>query len=78
VAASTAKDLRLYDVTAAGLVLGNTLYDYRGIMTGVTRRHPDDESEHLSARESIVLRPGDEAAPPPTSRLASPLERPDP
>lgn len=28
------KDLRLYDVTADGLVVGDTLYDYRGIVTG--------------------------------------------
>jgi circadian clock protein KaiC len=39
------KDLRLYDVTESGLLLGNTLYDYRGIITGVARRHMADESE---------------------------------
>jgi hypothetical protein len=39
------KDLRLYDVTESGLELGDTLYDYRGIITGVARRHMADESE---------------------------------
>jgi len=38
------KDLRLYDVTEGGLVVGNTLYDYRGIITGVAQRHRADES----------------------------------
>ena len=38
------KDLRLYDVTEVGLVLGNTLYEYRGIITGVAQRHQASES----------------------------------
>jgi circadian clock protein KaiC len=33
------KDLRLYDVTERGLEIGNTLYEYRGIITGVAQRH---------------------------------------
>ncbi len=40
------KDLRLYDVTANGVVLGNTLYDYRGVITGVAQRHQVGESEN--------------------------------
>jgi circadian clock protein KaiC len=56
------KDLRLYDVTADGLVLGNTLYDYRGIITGVARRYTDDESQNLQASEAIILPPGDASA----------------
>jgi circadian clock protein KaiC len=39
------KDLRLYDVTTDGLVVGDTLYDYRGIITGVAQRHQRGESE---------------------------------
>jgi circadian clock protein KaiC len=39
------KDLRLYDVTEHGLVVGNTLYQYRGIITGVAQRHQTGESE---------------------------------
>jgi circadian clock protein KaiC len=38
------KDLRLYDVTKDGLVLGDTMYDYRGIITGVAQRHQRTES----------------------------------
>jgi circadian clock protein KaiC len=38
------KDLRLYDVTKGGLVIGDALYDYRGIITGVAQRHLADES----------------------------------
>jgi circadian clock protein KaiC len=44
------KDLRLYDVTEGGLVLGDTLYDYRGIITGVAQRHTADESEDSGSR----------------------------
>ena len=44
------KDLRLYEVTADGLVVGETLYDYRGIVTGVARRHLSDESEDAGER----------------------------
>jgi circadian clock protein KaiC len=33
------KDLRLYDVTERGLEIGNTLYNYHGIVTGVAQRH---------------------------------------
>jgi circadian clock protein KaiC len=38
------KDLRLYDVTAGGLVMGDTLHDYRGIITGVAQRRQASES----------------------------------
>ncbi len=38
------KDVRLYDVTEGGLVVGNTLYDYRGVITGVAQRHQASES----------------------------------
>jgi circadian clock protein KaiC len=44
------KDLRLYDVTADGVVMGDTMYDYRGIVTGVARRHLSDESEQTGER----------------------------
>jgi circadian clock protein KaiC len=37
------KDLRLYDVTASGLVVGSTLYDYRGVITGVAQRQQTTE-----------------------------------
>jgi circadian clock protein KaiC len=37
------KDLRLYDVTAKGLVVGNTLHEYRGIITGVAQRQQTTE-----------------------------------
>ena len=33
------KELRLYDVTEDGLVIGKTLHDYRGIITGVAQRY---------------------------------------
>jgi circadian clock protein KaiC len=49
------KDLRLYDVTAAGLVIGETMYDYRGIITGVARRHQTDESEDQGQAASRVV-----------------------
>jgi circadian clock protein KaiC len=39
------QDLRLYDVTERGLEIGNTLHDYRGIITGVAQRHQANESE---------------------------------
>jgi circadian clock protein KaiC len=38
------KDVRLYDVTEGGLVVGNTLYHYRGVITGVAQRHQASES----------------------------------
>jgi circadian clock protein KaiC len=38
------KDLRLYDVTPTGVEIGGTLHDYRGVITGVARRHLVDES----------------------------------
>ena len=38
------KDVRLYDVTEGGLVVGNTLYDYRGVITGVAQCHQASES----------------------------------
>ena len=44
------KDLRLYDITTDGLVVGDTLYDYRGIVTGVARRHLSSESEDTGER----------------------------
>jgi hypothetical protein len=34
---------RLYDVTASGLVVGSTLYDYRGVITGVAQRQQTTE-----------------------------------
>jgi len=46
------KDLRLYDVTAEGLVMGGTQYDYRGIVTGVARRHLSSESADTGARRA--------------------------
>jgi circadian clock protein KaiC len=49
------KDLRLYDVTAAGLVIGETMYDYRGIITGVARRHQTDESEDYGQAASPLV-----------------------
>ena len=33
------KELRLYDITKSGLVVGNSLHDYRGIITGVAQRY---------------------------------------
>jgi circadian clock protein KaiC len=53
------KDLRLYDVTLNGLVLGNTLYDYRGTITGVAQRHQSNESEDADLSESILRPVGD-------------------
>jgi len=44
------KDLRLYDVTPTGLEIGSTLYDYRGVITGVAQRHLADESEDVLER----------------------------
>jgi circadian clock protein KaiC len=38
------KDLRLCDVTAKGLVVGNTLYEYRGVITGVAQRQQTTEA----------------------------------
>jgi circadian clock protein KaiC len=32
-------ELRLYDVTKRGLVVGNSLHEYRGIITGVAQRY---------------------------------------
>jgi circadian clock protein KaiC len=43
------QDLRLYEVTPDGLVLGDTLYDYRGIITGVAQRQPIRESADESS-----------------------------
>jgi circadian clock protein KaiC len=49
------KDLRLYDVTKDGLVLGDTMYDYRGIITGVAQRHQRTESAAgASGAEQVV------------------------
>ena len=52
------KDLRLYDVTPGGLVLGNTLYDYRGILTGVAQRHQSGESENAGELRGTGPPPG--------------------
>jgi circadian clock protein KaiC len=52
------KDLRLYDVTENGLQIGNTLYDYRDIITGVARRHLSSESPGSKERETVTLPPG--------------------
>jgi circadian clock protein KaiC len=49
------KDLRLYDVTKGGLVVGGTLYDYRGILTGVAVR--EQPSSSLATMESENLAP---------------------
>ena len=38
------KALRLYDVTKAGLVVGDALHDYRGIITGVAQRYQRTEA----------------------------------
>jgi len=35
------KDIRLYDVTAHGLVMGERVIDYTGLITGVATRRPD-------------------------------------
>jgi circadian clock protein KaiC len=43
------KDLRLYEVTPTGVEIGSTLYEYRGVIAGVARRHRDDESHGGSA-----------------------------
>jgi circadian clock protein KaiC len=56
------KDLRLYDVTKGGLVVGDTLYDYCGIITGVAQRHQVLESAGSGQR---------------AQRLARTLQRPD-
>jgi circadian clock protein KaiC len=39
------KELRLYDVTTKGLVIGSTLHDYRGIITGVAQRYQSTEAK---------------------------------
>jgi circadian clock protein KaiC len=38
------KELRLYDVTKSGLVVGNSLHEYRGIVTGVAHRYHRTEA----------------------------------
>jgi circadian clock protein KaiC len=38
------KALRLYDVTKKGLVVGDALHDYRGIITGVAQRYQRTEA----------------------------------
>jgi circadian clock protein KaiC len=38
------KELRLYDVTNDGLVIGSALHDYRGIITGVAQRYQTTET----------------------------------
>jgi circadian clock protein KaiC len=51
------KDLRMYDITKSGLVVGETLYDYRGIITGVAQRHQRSESGSADAgAEAVVQR----------------------
>ena len=47
--------MRLYDVTQNGLVVGDTLYDYRGIITGVAQRHQCSESEGSGERAEHVI-----------------------
>ena len=44
------KDLRLYDVTETGREVGNTLYDYRGVITGVAQRQQASESGNSGDR----------------------------
>ncbi len=51
------KDLRLYDVTAHGLVVGDSLYDYRGIITGVAERRSSNESGEAGAPNKGVTEP---------------------
>ena len=69
------KDLRLYDVTADGLVVGDTLYEYRGIITGVAQRHHTDPQ--LNKPAAIILRLGTERfAHSSTRRLGIHLLRP--
>jgi circadian clock protein KaiC len=38
------KELRVYDVTKTGLVVGSALHDYRGIVTGVAQRYQRTEA----------------------------------
>jgi circadian clock protein KaiC len=38
------RDLRLYDVTETGLEVGDTLHEYRGIITGVAQRYQRTEA----------------------------------
>jgi circadian clock protein KaiC len=38
------KALRLYDVTTSGVVVGNAMRDYRGIITGVAQRNQSTEA----------------------------------
>jgi hypothetical protein len=38
------KELRLYDVTKDGLVVGATLHDYRGIINGVPQHYRSAEA----------------------------------
>ena len=38
------KALRLYDVTKAGVVIGDTLHDYRGIISGIAQRYQRTEA----------------------------------
>jgi circadian clock protein KaiC len=49
------KDLRLYDVTKDGLVVGGTLHDYRGIITGVAQRDDADTQQHPPAHAHQVI-----------------------
>jgi hypothetical protein len=55
------KDLRLYDVTAHGLEVGNMLYEYRGIITGVAQRHQAAESTDSTEHDAIILPPGNDS-----------------
>ena len=53
------KDLRLYDITPEGLVIGETLREYQGILTGApTRRREAEEPAFpgLTVPEALVLR----------------------
>ncbi len=50
------KDLRLYDVTASGLVVGDTLYDYRGIITGVAERQLSTEETGSGERAEQAIK----------------------
>jgi circadian clock protein KaiC len=55
------RDLRLYDVTAHGLEVGDTLYEYRGLITGVAQRHQAAESQGSTEPAAIIVPPGNEA-----------------
>jgi circadian clock protein KaiC len=67
------KEMRLYDITSEGLVIGRTLWEYEGIITGVPRRREtarrpvfpgltDPETAVLQALVELREAPADELA----------------